>query len=246
MKGDAPAVRILAHSGGFVFVSKPPELPTEPERPGGPSARTALAEELGIAESRLNAVSRLEVGVSGVVAFARTAEARRRAVALRDHGELSRSYVGIAAAPPVRETDAIGSWRGKVDGADAETRWRVVALCGELALPSGSSLRPALLALSPVTGRRHQIRIHAADAKAPLLGDQEHGGPDRLVRADGGVVETPRVALHALRLVLPRATREALVVTAPIPHDLVALWRELDGDDGAWRRAGATLDDDET
>lgn len=235
---SAGHIEILAQSGGFVFIDKPPALPTEPDQAGDLSARAQLAEELGISDSRLHAVSRLDVGVSGVVTFARTAEARRRAVALRDHGELSRSYVGISVGAVNHHADAIGSWRTPVDGQAAETRWRVVARSAELG--SGASLRPTLLALSPVTGRKHQIRIQAAAAGVPLLGDRLHGGPERIVRPDGRVLEAPRIALHAVRVVLPRSGREPLVVSAPIPEDLRRLWRDLGGDDADWTRAGAS------
>jgi len=230
-------VEVLAESAGFVFVAKPPELPTEPDKSGNASVRALLATLLGVPESRLHAVSRLDVGVSGVVTFARTAEARRRAASLQESNELSKSYVGITVGAPRLELDAIGSFRDPVDGRPAETRWRLVARAGQVAVPAGAPARPAMFALSPVTGRKHQIRVHCAAAQMPLLGDRAYAGPHRLVLPDGAVVEAPRVALHAARVVLPRAGREPLVVAAAVPEDLVQLWRVLGGDDAAWQRA---------
>jgi 23S rRNA-/tRNA-specific pseudouridylate synthase len=65
------------------------------------------------------------------------------------------------------------------------------------------------------TGRKHQIRVHAALAGAPVLGDRRYG--DEAARA------FPRLALHASELALAHPTTgERLTVTAPTPPDLPA------------------------
>ena len=83
------------------------------------------------------------------------------------------------------------------DPVDAATRYRVCALA-----PGGA----ALLAVSPVTGRTHQIRVHASHAGAPLVGDRDYGGPSRVTLSTGRVLEPRRVALHAARVVVPAAS----------------------------------------
>jgi 23S rRNA-/tRNA-specific pseudouridylate synthase len=88
----------------------------------------------------------------------------------------------------------------------------------------------ALLYLRPRTGRTHQLRVHASQAGAPLLGDRHYGGPLRVVRPDGRVVSARRVMLHCARLVLPGlAGGGELVVTAQPPEDMRAVWRALGG-----------------
>lgn len=67
----------------------------------------------------------------------------------------------------------------------------------------------ALVLARPLTGRTHQIRIHAECSGAPILGDRAHGGRP-----------AERLFLHAFRLTLPHpATGNALVLTAPVPDD---------------------------
>ena len=92
----------------------------------------------------------------------------------------------------------------------------------------------ALLALSPVTGRTHQIRVHASHAGAPLLGDRAYGGPARATLPSGRVLAFDRIALHAARVTL-----DGTVIESPVPEKLRALWLALGGDGAAWEKACA-------
>jgi 23S rRNA-/tRNA-specific pseudouridylate synthase len=87
-----------------------------------------------------------------------------------------------------------------------------------------------LLALEPVTGRTHQLRVHASHASSPLYGDAAYGGPRKIVRTDGSVEALGRVALHAAWVQLP--LEGGLRVEAPIPEELVSLWLALGGQAG--------------
>jgi 23S rRNA pseudouridine1911/1915/1917 synthase len=65
------------------------------------------------------------------------------------------------------------------------------------------------------TGVGHQIRAQLAEAGLPIVGDRKYGGPP------SGTLDRDRVALHALRLVVPHPTTGAAVaVEAPLPEDL--------------------------
>ncbi|MBV9946785.1 MAG: hypothetical protein JOZ69_08060 [Myxococcales bacterium] len=112
----------------------------------------------------------------------------------------------------------------------AETRYVV---CARVA--SGA----ALLGVAPVTGRTHQIRVHASHAGAPLFGDRAYGGPTRATLPNGRTLELGRVALHAARVSVPGASpdRPLFEACAPIPRELADLWSALGGDSEAWERA---------
>ncbi|MEZ5261049.1 MAG: pseudouridine synthase [Acidimicrobiales bacterium] len=70
--------------------------------------------------------------------------------------------------------------------------------------------RRVLLQAEPHTGRSHQIRVHAAGAGLPLVGDVLYGGPP-----------AARVLLHARALSLPHpVTGAELVLEAPVPAEL--------------------------
>jgi len=217
----------------FAFL-KPAGLPTVPDRRGNTSLLHSAARELGMKPTELHVVTRLDTNVSGIVVIASGKDATRRAASLQDQGGLVRRYLGLSLRAP---SPPAGIWNraipvkpraatrsDRVETRAASTAYRVVAEANRT--PEGL---PALVAFQPLTGRTHQIRIHAAGASAPLLGDVAYGGPRRVVVESGTVLDVARVALHACRVELASAGAAAFRVEAPHPVDLVSLWVRLGG-----------------
>ena len=92
------------------------------------------------------------------------------------------------------------------------------------------------------TGRTHQIRVHMAHIRAPLLGDPVYGGRPKLPPAASDELRAAlqafrRQALHASRLQLAHpATGEALTFESPLAADLAALLELLRADAAGARR----------
>ena len=86
------------------------------------------------------------------------------------------------------------------------------------------------------TGRTHQIRVHMAHIRAPLLGDPVYGGRPKLPPAPSDELKAVlqslrRQALHASRLELTHpATGAALRIESPLAPDLAALLELLRAD----------------
>lgn len=231
---------VLRQSSDLVAVLKPAGVPTVPDRAGSEHALVARAAKvLDLPPDRLRVTSRLDLEVSGVVVFALDGLAEARLRAARDAGQYARRYLALAARAPGAET---GTWDAPI-GRAADPRLR--AARGKDAKPSESTFRrlgalaggAELLALEPRTGRTHQLRVHAADGGAPLLGDRAYGGPTRVTLPDGTVLGVPRVMLHAARVVVPDASGHPFEVVAPPAADFRALYRELGGADEAWENA---------
>jgi 23S rRNA pseudouridine1911/1915/1917 synthase len=233
-----PPITVLERTDDLVAVDKPAGIPTIPDHSGAAHALITLAAgALGLDPSRLHATSRLDRDVSGVVVFALTRDAASRLSGARARGEYRRNYVAITARAPEpptgvwsesigRATDPRLRRIGGRDPAPALTRY---CACGRAARGE------AMLSVAPVTGRTHQIRVHAAHAGAPLLGDRAYGATPRIVLDSGQVLEPRRIALHALRIVVPAERPGSILsVVAPIPQELRDLWSALGGDASSW------------
>jgi 23S rRNA-/tRNA-specific pseudouridylate synthase len=234
------AVRVILHEDDVVAVDKPAGIPTIADHAGAAHSLVAVAARaIGVDAGRLHPTSRLDRGVSGVVVFALTKAAADRLARARTEGAYERRYVAIAARAPA---PASGTWdtpigrardprlrevRGR-DAVAAATRYRVCALA------RGGA---AMLAVAPMTGRTHQIRVHSSHAGAPLVGDRDYGGPARLTLPTGRVLEPRRVALHAARVVIPGASGSPRVVRSATPPELEELWSALGGEAAAWEVA---------
>jgi 23S rRNA pseudouridine1911/1915/1917 synthase len=105
------------------------------------------------------------------------------------------------------------------DGRDAVTHYRVVTR-----FRAHTQVRVSL-----ETGRTHQIRVHFAHLRHPLVGDSTYGG--RLLLPRGATAELvkalrefPRQALHAGRLKLRHPqSGDSVEFQAPLPADLRGL-----------------------
>lgn len=251
----ATELRVLWERDGMIAVDKPAGMPTVPDHGGASHSLVALAAQaIGRTAGDMFVTSRLDREVSGVVVFATTRDAEARLRNAREQGRYARRYVAIARAPADLEADRAGHiWDAPIgpgkdarhraafppdtknaksaknpnDVKEARTHWRVVARA------SGY----ALLAVEPQTGRTHQIRVHAAHAGAPLLGDSAYGGAARVTLAGGRMLSLSRIALHAARVTVPDAHGESLVAAAPVPADLAGAWTALGGAPEAWDTA---------
>jgi 23S rRNA pseudouridine1911/1915/1917 synthase len=242
---------ILAREADFVAIDKPAGLPTIADHAGASHALVArAADALHLAPARLHPTSRLDREVSGVVIFALTAEAADRFKRAREAHTYTRRYVAIASRPLAARA---GTWDAPIgrakdprhravngrDAAASRTHYAAVADAGAF----------TLVALAPITGRTHQLRLHASHAGAPLLGDRTYGGPSRVTLPSGRVIALDRIALHAARVSVPRAARGAggasgasgtssaalpIVIDSPVPREMRDLWLSLGGDDAAW------------
>ncbi|MFW6050111.1 MAG: RluA family pseudouridine synthase [Myxococcota bacterium] len=231
-----PAVRILHRDDQLLVLYKPPGLPTT--APDGGPCLVNEARALDPQAPRVHPTSRLDAETSGVVVFARTRRATRRLLDARRRGAYRRTYVALAGECP---GPSAGTWRWSIARDARDPRRRVARPEGEVSGRAVQVARSAYrvveaaglgcaLHVWPETGRTHQIRVHAAQAGAPLLGDVHYGGPRRRVLSDGTVVTARRVMLHCARVSVPSpGSGVGQAFRARAPEDLVAVWEALGG-----------------
>ncbi|OLB70098.1 MAG: RNA pseudouridine synthase, partial [Alphaproteobacteria bacterium 13_2_20CM_2_64_7] len=158
---------------------------------------------------------------SGCLVLGRHRKALAALGRLFKNGRVGKSYWAVVAGGPTQDEgridlplgrkDATRGWWMKHDptGQPAVTTWKVMGRTQSIPGPSNS---PDLswLALEPLTGRTHQLRVHCAAMGWPIIGDSVYGGAPR--------TETPGLHLHAREVVVPLYNNRAPIrVTAPVP-----------------------------
>jgi tRNA pseudouridine32 synthase/23S rRNA pseudouridine746 synthase len=226
-------VELLFEDGEVLAVDKPAGRLVIPGRVAGePSLREELEERYG----PLWVVHRLDRGTSGVLLFARTAEAHRHLNLQFDRGEPRKVYLALVAGRPPdrfeRDEGVAPARKGRMKpvppgdprGKPARTAFQVL----ERFEPGGGAGPMALLEARPESGRTHQIRIHLLAAGCPLAIDPDYGHPGPLLGPGGEAVLT-RTPLHAAALALRHPSGQPLTIEAPLPADLARALAALRG-----------------
>jgi len=153
-------------------------------------------------------IHRLDRHTSGVILFGKTKFSHHEGSNWFQNKKVKKTYQFLAAPPPRQPAVQI---REPVDGKPSQTLFEVLKK-NEFAFFGKAT---------PLTGRFHQVREHAAKAGFPILGDQKYDGKLTLLIGDE-CVSFPRFCLHAFELQLPFGTFQA-----PLSSDLIELSRKL-------------------
>jgi len=208
-----------------------------------PTGQMSQGSELGDVGSLIHALMRrygrdirlmhrLDKGASGVMVAGRNPEATAALTPQFRNHTIERRYFAVTLGVPaegecdvaiVQERRVV---RAALPGERGQHAKSVVQVVSEFATPVGASTsQRALVSVQLHTGRTHQIRIHLESLGAPIIGDDEHGGP----RAE-------RLCLHAAVLGFVHPRGHALRFERPLPEDFIlaaGLPRELVPDDVA-------------
>jgi tRNA pseudouridine32 synthase / 23S rRNA pseudouridine746 synthase len=230
MTPEEMVARLLYRDALMLVIDKPAGLAVHRGPKGGESLEDHF-DALRFGLPRAPALAhRLDRDTSGCLALGRHRKALAELGRLFKTGTIGKTYWALVEGGPQAEAGRIDLPLGRLDitrgwwmkpdpdGQPAATEWRVMGR----APPGGPPL--TWLALEPLTGRTHQLRVHCAAAGWPILGDAIYGQAPRA----GG----PPLQLHAREIVVPLyRKREPIRVTAPVPPHLAERlqacgWRE--------------------
>jgi 23S rRNA pseudouridine1911/1915/1917 synthase len=207
-------IEIIYRDEDIIVLNKPTDISVTKDRSGQAELKDLLAEQLGKATAdKLRLVHRLDKETSGVMILALNADAQSRFSQYFERRLVKKTYLALASGAATSKEGVISanliqdsrnpnmmritSKGGKI----SETHWKLLADFGTI----------ALLAVSPVTGRTHQIRLHLPSIGLPLTVDPLYGSSKPLFLSDikrgyrigKGETEKPlmdRLTLHAYQL----------------------------------------------
>lgn len=209
MLPDWMAARILHQDMEVLILDKPAGLSVHCGPRGGASLEDWLPALRQGKRHLPQPAHRLDTDTAGCLALGRTKPAIAALNGLFAEGRAGKTYWAVLTSPPPAETGVCeapllkrstkaAGWRMVVDpsGQPSRTEWRVI----------GRDDGRTAVALTPRTGRTHQLRVHMAHLGCPILGDPVYG------QAAG------RLHLLARALVLPLDPERR--ATAPIPEHM--------------------------
>ncbi len=190
----------------------------------------------GSEDFRPGIVHRLDRNTTGVLIVAKTDTAHWRIARQFEQRQTKKTYLAIAHGVPELTADCVNQPLG-VHPRFRE-RYAVRAEGGKESVTFYEVMEVfrgySLIKVSPRTGRTHQIRVHLAYIKHPIVSDTMYGGKvvypwqieDREPAAEEPLM--PRVALHAWRLEIKHPETEKLITfEAPPPADMQNLLEQL-------------------
>jgi Pseudouridylate synthases, 23S RNA-specific len=228
-EAEARALRssVLHMDDDVIAVDKPVGLAVQ----GGSKVQRhldAMLDALSFGGERPRLVHRLDKDTSGVLVLARTAAAAAKLTAAFRGRVVRKLYWAIVVDVPSPSTGRITLPLIKRRTADGE-RMVVDEAAGDTALTTYRLVdhigrRAAWLALEPLTGRTHQLRVHCAALGTPILGDGKYGGDAARI---AGAELDGRLHLLARCIRFPHPRGGDVVVRAPLPAFMDATWRYL-------------------
>ena len=162
----------------------------------------------------IHPVTRLDRDTFGVVLLAKNAHIHAKLCQMMKEGRIHKTYLAAVCGCPAERSGEIvlpvyklgnGSLLRVVDprGKRAVSRYRVVQTDG----------RTSILALTPVTGRTHQLRLHCKMAGFPILGDPQYATPMSMLLSARAGLFTQQLCAAKLELAHPVTGRPLVICT---------------------------------
>jgi len=236
---QAIPLQVIREDPAFLIIDKPANLIVHPGagNPSGTLQNALLHLDPHLASvPRAGIVHRLDKDTSGLLVVARTLDAHKVLVQRLERREIERTYEGIC--------QGVLTGGGEVDapiGRHPRDRLKMAVVDGGRGALTRYRVLERFRAHTHVriqldTGRTHQIRVHFAHMRAPLIGDPLYGGRPRLPKSPEPALREqlqrfPRQALHARRLAFQHPiSGQCLEFESLVPADMEILLGALRAD----------------
>lgn len=213
---------VLYEDDALIAVYKPAMLQCHPS-PSSPRGSDTLEGRVQhFLHAPAHPVHRLDAETTGIVLFAKAPFVQAHLQQQMADGGFSKTYLawvfgvpspesGQVDAPIARLTPDSFTRVVRTDGQRAVSQYRLLR---STALGEGGSA--ALLSLSPVTGRTHQLRVHMAHIGCPMLGDTRYGTAQSLAASRSLGLAFHQLSAVSLRFIHPLSGKAVCLEAEPL------------------------------
>jgi len=205
-------ISILYEDDDLLIVNKPAELLTVPGR--GADKQDCLINRIKLNEPNARIVHRLDMSTSGIVIIAKHHEAQVAMGRLFEQRNIQKHYIAVVGGEVKEQKGRVDlplicDWPNRpkqkvdhIEGKPAQTDFERISY-----EPTKNQTR---VALKPITGRSHQLRVHMLAMGHPIVGDNLYA-PEPIK------AQSSRLLLHAseIRFTHPLAGNELHIVSKP-------------------------------
>jgi len=217
---DIP-IEVIFEDEHMTAVNKPPFMPSHPSMGHrDDTVSNALAYRYRHKNYVFRPTNRLDRDTSGCMLTANTKSASYKLYRAMTEGKIRKTYVAVTDGVPTEREGKLVSYLKRAEGSiikrqetdDNDPEGKIAVTEYRVITDNG---KKAVVMLSPITGRTHQLRVQLAGIGCPITGDDMYGSPSELIE---------RQALHSALTVLPHPeTQEPLALTAPFHSDMSKL-----------------------
>lgn len=205
---------LIADTQHFMIINKPAGIATQGGTKISISIDDALSYINSTQEASLKLVHRLDKDTSGILIIAKSRFAAEKLMqAFRAH-KIQKTYFAILSKIPEIKKDKIISYLIKEKDFEV-TSYDQEVIGSKIAITEYEILKinndKALVKFTPLTGRMHQLRVHAKKIRCPILGDQKYGGD-----------QNKYLMLHAAQITIHKCIfNEEYFFQSPLPEYFV-------------------------
>ena len=213
---DTP-LSIIYEDGDILVADKPAGMLIHPSRHRntGTFANAVLGHYVRTGQrSAFHPATRLDRDTFGLVLLGKNSHVHQRLCDLHDRGLIQKTYHGLIFGAMPESSGTIDLPIGRrpkpsllryitPDGQPSRTEYKTLRL----------EDRWSLLALRPITGRTHQLRVHCAAMGCPILGDPQYGSEESLGLSEELGLQTQQLCAHSLVFPHPMTERTMELVS---------------------------------
>lgn len=206
---------IIYQDKHITILNKPINFPVQ----GGNKVKYSIDKIINLHKEHYRLTHRLDKDTSGILILAKSEKSAQKITKLFQNKKIYKTYLALVVGKPEHKSDVINypivkkkmpngkeiMQIGKKDKnlKSAMTKYKVIDQLGN---------KLSLLEVEPLTGRKHQIRIHLTTIGTPILGDGKYGGKRAFISNFSN-----KIHLHSYKIFIENYFGKPLSIKAPIP-----------------------------